>query len=245
MLIVVYYYKDDGKKKMENTKVKHYLSSCYLLTKPKLDLKRIFDAKGFVSSFVRENYGREKVNKTYYDAQGFFQSHGVNISIVRSSSLKKPQLVIRLESKIQRLQFLQEMPEKFVKEIGEKDSIAKYQQYITECVMDIYPNGLNTDVSVYVAQLKPFMVVSKNQEKIRMINNAGLKYFIYYGKVEYHNILNGVKEKQDQLELVLDYANPLEKFHDLVHRVEVQVPSILKLNSSDIMNAITYTRIAK
>lgn len=237
--------KDTGIRKMENTKVKHYLSSCYLLTKPKIDLKRIFDAKGFVSSFVRENYGKEKVNKTYYDAQGFFQKHGVNISIVRSSSLKRPQLVIRLESKIQRLQFLQDMPEKFVKEIGEKDSIAKYQEYITECVMDIYPNGLNTNVASYVAMLKPFMVVNKTQERIRMINNSGLKYFINYGKVEYHNILNGVKEKQDQLELVLDYANPLDKFHELVHRLEVQVPTILKLSPSDIINATQYTRLAK
>lgn len=230
---------------MGNTKVKHYLSSCYLLTKPKTDLKQIFDAKGFVSSFASENYGKEKVNKTYYDANDFFRSHGINISIVRSTTLKRPQLVVRLENKIQRLQFLQDMPEKFVKDIGEKDSIAKYQEYITECVMDIYPNGLNTNVANYVAQLKPIMVVTKLQDKIRMINNAGLKFFLYYGKVEYRNLLNGAREKQDQLEIVLDYTNDLEKFHDLIHKVEVQVPSILKLNSSDIINAFDYTRVAK
>lgn len=230
---------------MENTKVKHYLSTCYLLTRPKIDLKRVFDANGFVSSFVRENYGKEKVNKTYYDANDFFRSHGINISIVRSTALTRPQLVIRLESKIQRLQFLQDMPEKFVKEIGEKDSIQKFQEYITACVMDIYPNGLNTNVANFVARLKPIMVVTKLQDKIRFINNTGLKFYLNYGRVEYRNLLNGEKEKQDQMELVLDYTNDLEKFHNLVHRIEVQVPSILKLNSSDIINAFDCTRSTK
>ncbi len=229
---------------MENKKIK-FLSHCYLLTKPKNDLSRVLDKKGFVSFFVREDQEKEKIMKTYYDAQGFFNRYGIRISIVISSKLNYAQLVVRLESQVERLKFLQDMPDKFVKKISPKDSISKYYSYITDCVNDMYPNGFNTNVASFVSMLRPIMTVVKKNEKIRLINNHGLKYFLCYGPVEYQNKMNGSKEKNYQLEVVLDYTDDLQKYYNLIHRIEMQVPSILKLSSSDIMNGLQFTQSNK
>ncbi len=230
---------------MQNTKVRHYLSSNYVLTRPKMDLKRLLDPKGFVSSFVRDAHSKEKVFKVYYDNQGFFTNIGIHIGIIHSSSLRYPQLVIRLETKVERLMFLQDMPEKFIKDIGPKDSIRMHQAYIVDCINAIYPNGLDTNVAAVVAGLRPVMTVTRKQDKVRMINNQGLKFYMHYGNVEYHNMLNGEKSKQFQFEIVLDMARQLQQYYDLIHKIEVQVPNILKIDSSDIVNGQEYTKLGK
>lgn len=227
------------------TRANDYMTSIFAMTRPKQEVKQIFDKDGITRLFVRNILGKDNIVKTYYDTpDGFFKNRGIDICTIESKTYNTNQIVVQLEKNIKRIMFLSDMSTKNVKTIKIREDIRKHVDFIEASVYDIFPSGVDVDVRALVPMLKPTIIVTKKRDRYRVFDNKGLKVIISIDDVDYKNLKSRISDKCKQVEMQLD-SDKTEAYKDFVYRMSLQVPSLVPMDSNDLINALTRTAFEK
>lgn len=229
----------------EITRTTENITSIFAMLRPKEEIKQIFDKNGVTRLFVRNILGKDSIVKTYYDTPTqFFASCGINIYTVTSITDKTKQVFVQLVKNTKRIYFLSNMPTMIVKTLTLKDDIRREVDFIESAVYDIFPNGLTIDIRKLIPSLRQTIVINKNRERYRVFNNSGLKVILSIDNVEYKNLMTRMSDKVKQFEMQLD-SHSETAYKDFVHRMSLQVPSLVPMDSSDLVNALSRTNFKK
>ncbi len=204
----------------------------------------ILNPEGVLAPYGVEHLGIDLIEKVYFDTvDRFFFSNGVIINLVKSKSSKLNKIVVRFEGEDKRIPFVSYMPTSLSKEIEKKDFFSAHFDFIVNAIKDIMPAGLSVDIASYVNTIIPVFVVIKNANKYRIINNNGLKMQFSFEHVEYINNATRNKHKLLQFEIRLESGDKEELFEKFIKRLVLQVPTIIPMKDSDLLNGLDYTSI--
>lgn len=223
---------------------KNYIGKKFLLNDYKLNIKSILSKNGFLKTYSISSALKDVVTKEYYDTKDrFFKSSGINISINRYKSRNFADLVIRYDSPVKRIAFLSDIPDTFIKKIGKAEKVSSYFPYISTAIMELVPKGLNIDVFEFTRTISKILEVQKKRERVRVINNNGLKVIFSFEKDLYINSKNN-KVKLDLLELRMENTVKDSKlFDNMVHELKLQEYKLIELNKSDLFIGEEYLDI--
>lgn len=204
----------------------------------------ILNKDGILAPYGVEHLGEDIIEKVYFDTvDRFFFSKGIIINLVKSRASKLNKIVVRFEGEDKRIPFVSYMPTNLSKEIDKKDFFSSHFEFIINSIKDIMPAGLNVDVTSYVNSIIPVFVVIKKANRYRIINNNGLKMQFSFENVEYINNANRNKHKLLQFEMRLESVDKEELFEKFIKRLILQVPTIIPMKDSDLLNGLDYTSI--
>lgn len=208
--------------------------------------KDVLNKDGILSTFYVDFMGEDVVEKIYFDTvDRFFFSNGIIINIVKSKMNDFNRIIVRFEGEDKRIPFISYMPKNLVLDIDKKDFFSAHFDFITESINAIMPAGLSVDVASYVSTIIPVFVVTKKCKKYRIVNNSSLKVQLSFEAVDYVNNATRNSHRLSQLELRLEDNDKEELFEEFVKRLVLQVPTIIQMKNSDLLNGLDYTSITQ
>lgn len=217
---------------MELVQVANYLNGRYLLSNYKKDKKEILNSN-LLCSYSWENLGASINEKIYFDTpDDFFATHGINIYTVLVNKTAK-ELVIRYDdTKVQRIDFLRNIPNFFKVNIAKTDTIHKCYSQIEEAIHKVYPAGLSENIQDKLRICIPIYTIHKKRESFKVVNNAGLKMTISFDKCEY--VGKKGKEKQQALDIVGESFGSKEDFETFLKLMVRDFPQLIKLDNNEL-----------
>lgn len=211
----------------------------FLETKFSLDnlkqVESILKNKATFTGFDRFGSSKDIYIKEYYDTPDFFlQERGITVNKNTVKGSKKSELVVRFDTGRERIQFLSNIPDTFSIEVGKKDSIYKYTEFIAASLSELVPNGLSVDPMHLANSLSKICTVTKKRETNRFINIQGLKLDIHTSKALFESNVSRAKEELLMLEVVSHSTNKSEDYHAFIKKMSFNNPTLIKLKNSDI-----------
>lgn len=211
----------------------------YLETKFSLDnLKQketILNNKVTFLGFDRVGSNKDLYIKEYYDTPDFFlQERGITINKNTIKGDKKSELVVRFNTKIERVQFLSNIPDIFTLEINKNDSVFKHSEFIAKSISELVPNGLSVDPMQLANSLTNICTVTKKRDTVRMINIQGLKLNIHFTKALYESRLSRFKDNHLMVEIESHSIDKSEDYQEFIKKITFNNPTLIKLQDSDI-----------
>ena len=227
---------------MEN--FKDTISKKYLLPGKtyKNYMKEVLTREGILAPYSIEYNGADVIEKVYFDTvDRFFFNNGILIYLIKNKNSKMAKIIVRYEGEDKRIPFISEMPTILAKEISKKDFFSAHFDFMVEALMAIMPAGLGVDLPTYINTIIPVFVVVKKAQQYRIVHNSGLKMTFSFEEVDYMNNANRNKQVINQLEIILESTEKEESFEKFIKRLILQVPTILPMKHSDILNGLDYT----
>ena len=220
---------------MEQLEKQNYLSTKYSLDNLKKQKESILKNRVTFTGFDRINVSKDVMIKEYYDTPDFFlQQRGITVNKNTIKGKKKSELVVRFDTGKERIQFISNIPDTFAIEIGTKESIYKYCDFIAGSISELVPNGISVDLYQLVNGLYKICTVTKQREVNRMISISGLKVNFTFVKALFESNINKRKESQLILEVESADTKQLEDYNAFVKKLSFNNPTLIKLKSSDI-----------
>lgn len=222
----------------------NYVGEKYLIENYKDIQKNILK-----TSNVLKNYGvstplKDVVVKNYYDTDDlFFRKLGINISVNIYKGRPYADLVVRYDSEQERIQFISDIPDTYIKKIGKKDHISKHFEYIATAIGELMPNGIGVEPIEVVKLLKLKISIKKKRERYRVIHSNGLKVILSFEQSVYSNAKRQ-KVKLNILELRLD--SPYETstlFQKFMQELRLAEVRMIKTKHSDLFIGQDYLDI--
>lgn len=202
----------------------------------------IFNKEGMLASYGIDNIGPDYIEKIYFDTvDRFFFGKGLLITLTKSKVSKVNKIEVRYEGEDKRVPFVSDMPKSLTLEINKKDFFSAHFDFIIDSLLAIMPAGLGVNIPNYVNSIIPVFVVVKKATRYRVINNNGLKVVFSFEDTEFLNNANRNKHKHFQLEIKLENREKHELFEKFIKRLILQVPTIIPMKHSDILNGLDYT----
>ena len=217
---------------MELVQVANYLNGRFLLSNLKKDKKEILHSN-LLASYSWENLGASNNEKIYFDTpDNFFANHGINIYTVLVNKATK-ELVIRYDdSKVERIDFLRNIPNFFKVQIAKADTIHKCYPQIVEAIYKVYPAGLSENIEDKLRDCKPIYTIHKKRESFKVVNNVGLKMTISFDKCEYMGKTG--KAKQEALDIVGEAFGSKEDFEHFLKLIIRDFPKLIRLDNNEL-----------
>lgn len=208
-------------------------------------IKDIFDPEGMLQTYDIDNIGPDYIEKIYFDTvDRFFFANGIIINLDKSRVGKMNTITVRYEGEDKRIPFISDMPKTLKKDIEKKDFFSAHFNFIADSIKAIMPAGLGVNIPSYVNSIIPVFVVVKKATRYRVINNNGLKVTFSFEDAEYINNANRNKHKLIQLEIKLENEEKIELYEKFIKRLVLQVPTIIPMKHSDILNGLDYTSMS-
>ena len=202
----------------------------------------IFDKEGMLQTYDIDNIGPDYIEKIYFDTvDRFFFANGIIINLDKSKVGKMNTITVRYEGEDKRIQFISDMPKTLKKDIEKKDYFSAHFDFIADSIKAIMPAGLGVNIPSYVNSIIPVFVVVKKATRYRVINNNGLKVTFSFENLEYINNANRNRHSLIQLEIKLENEEKFDLFEKFIKRLVLQVPTIIPMKHSDILNGLDYT----
>ena len=202
----------------------------------------ILTKEGILGPYSVEYEGPDYIEKIYFDTRDrFFFNNGLLITMTKSKAAKMHVLEVRQEGEDKRIHFISEMPKNRILEIEKKDYFSAHFDFISESLLAIRPSGLGVNIPSYVNSIIPVFMAVKKASRYRIINNNGMKAVLSFEEVEFINNANRNKHKQYQLEIKLEDIAKHDLFETFIKRLILQVPTIIPIKHSDILNGLDYT----
>ncbi len=219
----------------------NYIGTKFFVQNEKQVKREVMMRMGILNRFSITLFAKDTLIKTYYDtADGFFAKNGINININRFDG-KEAELVVRYSSSTPRIAFLGNMPDTFTKYIDKKDFVEKHLDFIEKAISELRPSGLNVDLHKKCKEIKAQINVTKKRERFKGINVEGLKVIFSFDNTEYTSFYNKNRQKILILEIKLNSDNSMSRlFYNFEHDLCVQIPSLIKLQESDLQIAQSY-----
>ncbi len=229
---------------MENNNINTINTKKYLL--PGKDMKvyekDIMSTNGILAPCSVEFQGSDLIEKVYFDTvDRFFFSKGLLIYSVKHRSSNLNTIIVRQEGEDKRIPFIGYMPKTLTTKVSKKDFFSAHFDFIIDAIGKIMPAGLNVNVPSYINTIIPVFVVIKKARKFRIIYNNGLKMVLSFESVEYINNANKNRHRLNQLEVALENNANMDEFEKFIKKLILQVPTILPMKDSDILNGLDYT----
>ncbi len=221
---------------MENTRKCNYISNKFGIDNIKRDKATILAAGGALAGFGLLESRKELVFKEYYDTPNFFFSENgitINKNVFKGSNVAT--LVVRYQTEKQRIEFLSDMPDVFELKINKKDSIFKYVDYITECIGELAPYGLNVDVKKTLFGIVNVFTSKKQRETYKYISFSGLKITLAFCKNKYYTNLNRNCENMLMLEIDSENVDKKPEYDAFIKKLKFNYPNLIELESSDYL----------
>lgn len=220
---------------MEKIEQENYLNTKYSLDNLKKQKESILTNPTTFTGFDRIGSEKNVVIKTYYDTPDFFfHERGLTININAVKGSKNCDLVVRWDTGRERIRFLSNIPDTFVKKISVKDSIYSESEYIAECISQLVPNGLNVDISKLVNSLRGVVVVKKKRESYKYISINGLKINLHFSNAEFTTPLNRNKSTIYMLEVTSTDIDRQMDYDQFARKILFNNPTLIKLQNSDV-----------
>ena len=222
----------------------NYVGEKYLIESYKDIQKNILK-----TSNVLKNYGvstplKDVVVKNYYDTDDlFFRKLGINISVNIYKGRPYADLVVRYDSEQERIQFISDIPDTYIKKVGKKDHISKHFEYIATAIGELMPSGIGVEPIEVVKLLKLKISIKKKRERYRVIHSNGLKVILSFEQSVYSNAKHA-KVKLNILELRLD--SPYETstlFQKFMQELRLAEVRMIKTKHSDLFIGQDYLDI--
>lgn len=224
--------------------IKDFRSRKFLLPAKnyKIFEKDILNREGVLAPYGIEFNGNNLIEKVFFDTvDRFFFANGIMINLVKDRNSSVNKIIVRYQGETKRIQFVSDLPTLLSKEINKKDFFSAHFDFITDAIKQIMPAGLGVDIASYVSSIIPVFVVIKKSKRYRVINNNGLKMVFSFEDVEYINNANRNRAKLLQFEIKLEDESKEELFDKFVKRLILQVPTIIQMKDSDLLNGLDYT----
>lgn len=209
---------------------------------PKIYAKDILSRDGLIAPCAVDDQGPDIIEKIYFDTvDRFFFSQGLLIYLIKNRTSNLNTIIVRYEGEDKRIAFISDMPKVLTTKVGKKDYFSAHFDFIIDAISKIMPAGLNVNVPAYINTIIPVFVVIKKARKYRIVYNCGLKMILSFESVEYINNANKNRYKLNQLEVALEHNANMEQFSAFVKKLILQVPTIIPMKDSDILNGLDYT----
>jgi hypothetical protein len=217
-------------------KKSNYVGIKYMLNNYKIDVKGVLRRDGVLKTYGVSTPLFDTVIKYYYDTTDkFFRKNGINICFNVYKDKPYNEIVVRYDSEEERIAFLSNIPDTFIKKINKKEKFEKHYNYIAVAIMELIPKGLDADVFETVRQCKPILIVTKKRERYRIIHNNGLKMVFSFEKSEFKSATNKGKVNLLVLEVRLESDKSTKPLLDtLLHSLQIQEPMLIKIKHSDL-----------
>lgn len=213
----------------------NYLCTKYYLDNLKKQRLEILNNPTTFTGFDRMSSTKDNLLKEYYDTPDFFfQDRGVAIHVNTVKGRKTKELVVRFDTEKERIRFLSDIPDTFSINIGKKESIYQYAEFIAESVGKLVPSGLTINIAETVKTLKNVFSIEKKRERYTFINIKGLKVKFDFADTLFYSSLNRKKERLFMLEITSNDVNKKEMYDEFVKKVLFNNPTIIKLKNSDL-----------
>lgn len=211
----------------------------YLATKFSLDnlkqVEHILKNRATFTGFDRIGSSKDIYIKEYFDTPDLFlQDRGITINKNTIKGSKQSELVVRFDTGRERKQFLSNIPDTFCIQIGKKDSIFKYTEFISASISELVPNGLSVDPMQIANSLTKICTVTKKRETNRYINIKGLKLDIHASKALFESNISRAKEEIPLLEIISHDFNKSEDYKEFIKKLSFNNPTLIRIKDSDI-----------
>ena len=205
-------------------------------------MEEVLSKEGILAPYGVSNEGPDYIEKIYFDTRDrFFFNNGLLITMTKSRVAKMHVIEVRQEGEDKRIHFISDMPKNRMLEIEKKDYFSAHFDFITDSLLQIRPSGLGVNIPSYVNSIIPVFMAVKKATRYRIINNNGMKAMLSFEEVEFINNANRNKHKQFQLEIKLEDIEKHDLFEKFIKRLVLQVPTIIPIKHSDILNGLDYT----
>ncbi len=221
-----------------------YTGNKFLIEDYKSVYKNIMKTSPLLKNYGVSSSLRDKIIKTFYDTDDmFFSNKGINISTNVYKNRSYADLVIRFNNQVKRIEFLNNLPDTFIKKIGKKDKIYNYFEFIANAVLELLPNGINVDALEAVRKIKTKLIVTKKRDRYRVINSKGFKVILSFEQSIYQNVKKD-KVKLNILELRLDSpASTIPYYEQFVHDLLIEEFRLIKVAENDLTIGKDYLNI--
>lgn len=238
--------KVENMEKEKEDKVEKQLSTTRKYLLPGKSMKPymmdILNKEGMLATYGVEYEGPDYIEKIYFDTHDrFFFNNGLLITLTKSRVAKMHVIEVRQEGEDKRIPFISDMPKNKILEIEKKDFFSAHFDFIIDSLLAIRPAGLGVNIPGYVNSIIPVFMAVKKASRYRVINNNGMKAVFSFEEVEFINNANRNKHKQYQLEIKLEDIAKHDLFEKFIKRLVLQVPTIIPIKHSDILNGLDYT----
>ena len=224
----------------------NYLGQKYLLTNLKIDIKSTLRADGILRTYGISAPRFDTVKKFYFDTPDmFFRKNGINISLNEYSTKGYSDIIVRYDSTQERIAFISNLPDTFIKKIRKTDKIDKHYDYMATAILELVPKGLHADIFEVIKLIRPILQVTKKRQRYRIINNNGLKMVFSFEKNLYKSLTHKQSIKLQTLEVRLEspQIKTEQLFAEFLHKLHLQEAMFIKLEKSDLFIGQEYLDI--
>ena len=197
------------------------------------------------STLVRHGQflGRSKITKTYYDTEDlFFHSVGINICVTSESSSKEKEIVVRYDSKVERISYLKFLPDTYLLKVKPSSKLSNHYDFIESAILQLITNGLQTNVKKLLETVKPLIMVEKERETYFFTQPNQLKVNFNFDKCIYTTPRNKDKYKVNILEIMAE--NKPDEFADIYNQFKkdliLDLPTLIETKHSDLFIGLDY-----
>ncbi|MBE5735167.1 MAG: hypothetical protein E7361_01815 [Clostridiales bacterium] len=211
------------------------------------DFKKDKDYLIKMGTVIRSNFGHYigkcSLQKVYYDTDDmYFHNVGINICEIIESNSKQKEIVVRYDSKRERISYLKFQPDTYLLKVPKKDKISKYYNFIESAILQLITNGLQTNVMDLLKTLKPLINVSKKREHWRFTLPSKLIVNCNFDNCIYTTPKCKDKYKTDILEIMAEnepneYSETYEEF---IKELILDLPTLIKTKHSDLFIGLDY-----
>lgn len=228
----------------EQGRKENYVGNKFLIQDYKSVYKNIVKISPILKNYGVSSSLRDTVIKTFFDTDDmFFSNKGINISTNVYKNRPYADLVIRYNSEVKRIEFLNNLPDTFIKKISKKDKIYNYYEFIANAVLELLPSGINVDALEAVRKIKTKLIITKKRDRYRVINSNGFKVILSFEQSIYQNVKRD-KIKLNLLELRMDCSVSLKPHYDkFVHDLLIEEFRLVKVSDNDLMVGKDYLNI--
>lgn len=220
---------------MEKAEKTNFLDTKFSLDNLKKQKKFILENRITFIGFDRLGSSKDVMIKEYYDTPDFFlHDRGITVNKNTIKGKKTSELVVRFDTGRERIKFLSNIPDTFSIQIGRKDSIYKYADFIASSISELVPNGISVDLMQLAHSIYRVCTVTKQREVHRFINITGLKLDISFAKVKLESNISRAKDDLLMMEITCLDADKSEDYQAFVKKISFNNPTLIKLKNSDI-----------
>ncbi len=199
------------------------------------------------STFIRSNFGsylgKTNITKVYYDTDElYFHKAGINICVSIDDEDKDKEIIIRYDSKIERISYLKFLPDTYLLKVKKNSKLSDHFDFIESAILQLITNGLQTDVKSLLKGVKPIITVSKKREAYKFNLPNKLIANFNFDRCIYTTSKNRDKYKVDMLEIVAE-NNPKEfndTFQQFIKDLILDLPTLIRAKNSDLFIGLDY-----
>ncbi|MBQ4558253.1 MAG: hypothetical protein IJA61_02615 [Clostridia bacterium] len=225
------------------TVVNSLLGSKFVLDNIKKDKEHITKYSTFIRSNFGSYLGKSKITKIYYDTEDmFFHSVGINICESSKKGDKFKKIVVRYDSKVERITYLKFLPDTYELKVKANTPIYKHFNFIESAILQLITNGLQTNVKKLLEETRPLIIVTKDRESYKFNLPSKLNLFFNFDKCVYTTPRNNDKYREDILETIAE--NKPEEFEEaynqFVKDLILDLPTLVKTKDSDLFIGLDF-----